>query len=147
MPARLRLIGVALLIALSATACSSAGGSTGSRLAEDPAKVVAVPGHADLRSVELTADAAQRIGLSTEAVRSDGPAALSVPLAAVIYDEHGGTWVYLETAALTFERAPVVVTRVDGDRAVLSSGPAAGKQVATVGAAELRGSEYGVPGE
>jgi hypothetical protein len=34
--------------------------------------------------------------------------------------------------------------RIDGDRAILSDGPAPGTEVVTVGAAELLGTEYEV---
>jgi hypothetical protein len=48
---------------------------------------------------------------------------------------------------LTFVPQEVVIARIDGDTAILTSGPAPGTEVVTVGAAELLGAEYGVPGE
>jgi hypothetical protein len=43
-----------------------------------------------------------------------------------------------------FVRSPITVVTIEGNRAVLSAGPAAGTQVVTVGAAELLGTEYEV---
>ena len=43
-----------------------------------------------------------------------------------------------------FKREPIDVERIDGDVAVVRSGPAAGTPVVTVGAAELWGFEFGV---
>ena len=116
----------------------------------EPATVIALDDHSGRHSVQLTEDGASRIGLATDTVRATvGPGlpGLTVAAAAVLYDENGVTWVYVQTAPLTFQRARVAVSRVDGDTAVLRSGPPAGTTVATVGVAELRGVEEGVPGE
>ena len=66
-----------------------------------------------------------------------------VPHAAVLYDAKGKAWVYTNPEPLVFVRHGVSVDYIDGDRAVLSDGPAAGVAVVTVGAAELLGTEYG----
>ncbi len=83
----------------------------------------------------------QRVG-ATLALK--GPAdGLVVPAAAVVYDIHGGGWVYERTAARTYVRRRVVVRYVAGADAVLANGPAAGTSVVTAGAAELFGTETG----
>ncbi|VTR92945.1 RND family efflux transporter, MFP subunit OS=Singulisphaera acidiphila (strain ATCC BAA-1392 / DSM 18658 / VKM B-2454 / MOB10) GN=Sinac_0166 PE=4 SV=1: HlyD_3 [Gemmata massiliana] len=69
--------------------------------------------------------------------------ALIVPWAAVLYDFHGGTWVYVKTADRTYSRERVRVRHVTGERAVLDDGPAPGKEVVSAGAAELFGTETG----
>jgi hypothetical protein len=66
-----------------------------------------------------------------------------VPHAAVLYDAKGKAWVYTNPESLVFVRHAVSVDYVDGDRVVLSDGPATGTAVVTVGAAELLGTEYG----
>ncbi len=66
-----------------------------------------------------------------------------VPWSAVIHDVNGGTWVYEQTSPQTFVRRRVQVRFVDHDDAVLDAGPAVGGRVATVGAMELFGSEFG----
>lgn len=106
--------------------------------------------------VILTADAAKRVGLTTEPIAAAStPAGKSVvppgrsviPLAAVLYDKDGKTWVYAVRRPLTYDPVQVVIAHVDGETATLSSGPPVGTQVVTVAGAELLGAEYGVPGE
>ena len=91
-----------------------------------------------------------RIALATGTVtlaKAGGAPMLRVPAAAVFYRPDGSTWVYARRARLTFERARVVVQRVVGSAAELSAGPHPGTVVVTVGVAELRAVEDGVPGE
>jgi hypothetical protein len=64
-----------------------------------------------------------------------------VPYSAVYYDAKGDAWVYVTSAPLAFARERITVLRVVGDLALLSSGPPAGTQVVTVGAALLYGAE------
>jgi hypothetical protein len=71
----------------------------------------------------------------------------TVPYSAVIYWLDGGTWVYEQSAPLTFVRSRIVVDYVKGDVAVLSSGPAAGTDVVKVGGVELLGTEFEIEGE
>lgn len=69
---------------------------------------------------------------------------LVVPFTAILYDIHGGAWVYQQMDEHVFARQRVSVEYVDGDTAVLASGPVAGSKVVTDGAAELFGTEFGV---
>jgi hypothetical protein len=71
----------------------------------------------------------------------------TVPYSAVIYWIDGGTWVYAETGARTFVREAIDIDGVDGDVAVLKSGPPAGTRVVTVGGEELLGTEFAIEGE
>ena len=64
-----------------------------------------------------------------------------VPYSALYYAANGATWVYVNTAPLTYERTRVVVERIDGDLAVLSDGPPVDTPVVTIGAALLYGTE------
>jgi hypothetical protein len=100
----------------------------------------------DVSQVTLTAEAAERIDVQTVAVEtaSEGHARMTIPYAAVLYDPAGDTWTYTSPETLVFVRAPIEVLRIDGDRAILSDGPAPGTEVVTVGAAELLGTEYEV---
>jgi cobalt-zinc-cadmium efflux system membrane fusion protein len=68
---------------------------------------------------------------------------LTVPWSAVVYDFHGGTWVYQRTGDHTYARQRVVVRYVRDDLAILDAGPHAGKKIVTVGATELFGTETG----
>jgi glutamine amidotransferase PdxT len=48
---------------------------------------------------------------------------------------------------LTFVRAPIVIDEVDGNVAVLKSGPPAGTRIVSVGGEELLGTEFQIEGE
>jgi hypothetical protein len=144
-----------LLAGVSVAGCKSSSSAGAEAEPDGAASVTAVQGKEGINRVELTADAAERIGLQTGTVRARSAAAtghaaagtLSVPLDAVLYDKDGVTWVYVSTDALAFQREKVTISGVDGELAVLTSGPAAGTAVVTVGAPELLGAEDGVPGE
>jgi hypothetical protein len=74
---------------------------------------------------------------------NDPAESLTVPWSAVVYDFHGGAWVYERTATHTYVRQRVVVRYVRDGLAVLDAGPSAGRKVVTAGAAELFGTEAG----
>ena len=115
---------------------------------EAPSHIEHIDG-TDLIRVTLTAKAVERIDLQTVEVfermmpRSSTPSTC-VPYSALIYDAEGGTWVYTSDEARSFVREEVVVDYIEGDVAVLASGPAVGTIVASVGVAELYGTEFEV---
>ncbi|MBA4066130.1 MAG: hypothetical protein C0501_20915 [Isosphaera sp.] len=83
----------------------------------------------------------QRLGVTVSlADAKDGP---TVPWSAVVFDVHGGTWVYAEAGPRTYARRRVVVRYTLGDDAVLADGPAAGTKVVAEGGQELFGVETG----
>jgi hypothetical protein len=108
----------------------------------EPASVEEIEG-SDLSRVILEEDAARRIGLDTVPTTSRGGRRV-VPESAIWVDVNGDEWVYTNPEALVFVRAQVVVTRYDDGLAYLSDGPAPGTEVASVGVAELIGSEFGI---
>jgi hypothetical protein len=67
-----------------------------------------------------------------------------VPYAAVVYGQHGETWVYTSPEPLVFVRKSVTISHIEGDMAVVLEGPPVGTQVVTAGAAELFGVESGL---
>lgn len=71
-------------------------------------------------------------------------AAVIVPYSSVIYDPSGKTYVFTNTATLTYTEVPITVDRISGDSAYLSVGPRAGTKVVSVGAEELYGVQAGV---
>ncbi len=78
------------------------------------------------------------------AVAMQGEAqSLTIPWSSVIFDIHGGTWVYEQLSPQLFARRRIHVRYVTDDVAVLATGPAAGTNVVTAGAAELFGTEVG----
>lgn len=146
-----------LLAGVSLAGCKSSSSAGAEPETNGAAKVTEVQGKEGIHRVELTSDGAARIGLKTETIRAaaaapdstakPATARLSVPLSAVLYDKDGATWVYVSTDKFAFQREAIKIAAVNGDTAILSSGPAAGTTVVTVGAPELLGAEDGVPGE
>jgi predicted small lipoprotein YifL len=120
--------------------------------APPPAIVTPIEG-SQVQRLQLTERAVQRLGIATEPVRAVGTSAgragagKTIPYAAVVYDTDGSTWTYVNTAPRTYVRQRIAITRIQGSVAVLSSGPAVGAAVVTVGAAELLGTEYDISGE
>jgi hypothetical protein len=151
------LLGAGLLTAaIGLTGCGNTRADSTPASVAGPARLEPVSG-TDRDTVILTQEAASRLGIRTEPVRPAPPAANGagaaaraqsvIPLAALLYDRNGATWTYTITQPLAYVRVVVTVVRVDGEQAVLESGPEVGTQVVTVGAAELLGAEYGVPGD
>lgn len=68
---------------------------------------------------------------------------LVVPVAALVYDSQGGTWVYEAVGNHVFARRRVDVDAHVGDRVVVARGLRAGQSVVTDGVAELFGTEFG----
>jgi hypothetical protein len=135
-----------LLIAipqLSACTQTSAEAESGA----EPAKVEHVEGSEEVSRLTLTPKAVERLGIKTTPLSEAtvaGKKRKVVPYGAVLYDADGKTSVYVSSAPNTYVREPVTVEFIEGDRAVLSAGPAAGTAIVTVGAAELYGTETGV---
>jgi hypothetical protein len=113
---------------------------------EHPAQVEPIDG-SELSRVTLTERAIERIALETTTVREErlsGTQRRFVPYSSLIYDPQGRTWIYTSPKARTFVRSQVDVYRIEGDRVFLRDGPAVGVVVASVGVAELYGSESGI---
>lgn len=86
----------------------------------------------------------ERVGVTLRMTGDGGSArGLTVPLAALLRDLSGGSWVYERLDSTTFARRRVDVARVVGNVAVLSLGPKVGTPVVTDGAVELFGTEFG----
>jgi RND family efflux transporter MFP subunit len=73
----------------------------------------------------------------------DEAESLTVPWSAIVFDIHGGTWVYERSGETTFIRRRVLVRYVTDGVAILADGPPAGTKIVTAGAAELFGAETG----
>lgn len=122
-----------------------------------PAKLEPIPGSKMMRVI-LTAKAAERLGIktvkltegtaTTDSARgatlekvSTAATRRSTPYASLLYDLDGSTWVYVETAPLTFERRSVEVASIVGDEVFMTNGPPAGTSVVSQGAIEIFGAE------
>ena len=112
-----------------------------------PATVEHIEG-SEVSRVTLTERAAQRLRIQTAAVqsvttrRSGGERRIVVPYASILYDAKGHTWLYASPESLRYVRHPIEVDYIEGELAVLSSGPPAGTTVVTVGALQLFGAEF-----
>ncbi len=134
------IVVVLIIAGLQLSACERKS-ATHSKI--EPAHVEHVQG-TELSRVTLTARAAERLAIKTVPVREihlSGPRK-AVPYSAVLYDVHGGTWVYTSPEPLVFVRQQVSIDYIEGDLAVLSDGPPTGTKVVVVGAAELFGTEF-----
>lgn len=80
---------------------------------------------------------------ATLPLRTAGRKGLSVPLSAILYDVHGGTWLYVNDAPHVYRRQRVELAETDGATAFLSRGVTPGLQVVVQGATELFGTEFG----
>jgi hypothetical protein len=139
--------GLAAAAGIVLAGCGGAAGHTD----PPPASLRAIPG-SPVKEVLLTARAEQRLGIVTQPVRaaagpSGGRGREVIPYSAVVYDNDGSTWTYVNTIGRTFVRQPIVINAIQGSEAVLDRGPAVGAPVVTVGAPELLGTEYDISGE
>jgi hypothetical protein len=136
-------LGVALIVAgVAPSGCTEV--EPAEEAGYEPATLQAVEG-SELKQVTLTAEGAERTGLRTAPVRRSGDHRV-VPYSALIYDGEGKTFVYTAPKPRSFLRAAVVVDRIEGDRVLLTDGPAAGSRVVTIGASEVYGAELDVAG-
>jgi RND family efflux transporter MFP subunit len=97
--------------------------------------------HYQVDDPQGTLSPGQRVGV-TLPLRGEADN-LTVPWSAVTFDVHGGAWVYERVAEHTYARRRVEVANVQGQLAVLASGPPAGTVIVTQGVAELFGREMG----
>jgi RND family efflux transporter MFP subunit len=97
----------------------------------------------EMRGAVATLRPGERVSVTLSLVGGGVERGLTVPVASLVRDLSGGTWVYERADSVTFVRRRVEVARLVGDRAVLALGPAVGARIVTSGAAELFGTEFG----
>jgi hypothetical protein len=146
---------MALVISVGVVGCGQVA-SPSSADALPQAVQLSAPDSSGVKTVTLSAEAAQRLGIATALVRQVPAQAsktvanrpqLVIPYAALVYDDQGQTWAYVASEALTFVRRAVSVNYIDGTQAYLSAGPQRGTAVVTTGSEELLGAEYEISGE
>ena len=144
------LAGVLIIASLVLTVCTKVPDTlvklSGTPTKIEPAEILKTDG-SEFNRVILSEKAAQRLDIQTAPVREEqvnGTPRLVIPYAAVLYGLHGETWAYTSPKSMTFIRQLIIIDRIEGDKVILSTGPAAGTQVATVGVAELYGADTGV---
>jgi len=139
-----RLLGLVALLGVLLAACGPA--STAGKATEPPV-VVEADQATGTKRLSLSAKAAERLGIATEAV-TNAPTGggTAVPYGAVLYDQHGKTWTYTNPSERVYIRAAITVDAIGEGLAILSAGPPIGTAVVTVGSAELWGVESGIGG-
>jgi len=104
-------------------------------------------GENGINRVILTQRAEERLAVEIASVTEteiDGNMQKIVPYGALIYDNNGGTWIYINPEPLTYVREAVTVDYIEGDQVFLSEGPDVGTEIAIAAVAELYGSDTGV---
>jgi hypothetical protein len=134
------MVAVLVIAGLQLSACQQ---RSDEHQTEAPAHVERIEGTA-LSRVTLTEKAIQRIGLKTDQVREEkGTRKRKVmPYSALLYEPDGQTWAYTSPKPRTFVRHKVEVDYIRGDVVVLKGGLPTGTVVASVGVAELYGTEF-----
>lgn len=69
---------------------------------------------------------------------------LVVPESALLYDIHGGNWIYIKIAPHVYARRRVEISHIVDNIVVLSRGLKEGENVVIAGVAEIYGTEFGV---
>jgi hypothetical protein len=142
-----RMTAAILAVAATSFATACTAGEVG-EAGEEPKYAPASLAPADpsgVKQVTFTEDAARRIELQTGTAQTSGQGVV-VDYAALIYDQNGGSWVYVMPEPLTYRRTKVDVLRIEGDRVTLVRGPVPGTRVVTRGAAEVYGAELEMAG-
>jgi Cu/Ag efflux pump CusA len=140
--ARLPRVALPLLAILLLSSCAGAVADEYT-IEHEPAHVEPIPGNDHVQRITLEEPAAKRLAIQTTPVQKAGDR-LVVPSSAVFVDPEGHWWVYTNLEPLVFVRHQVGLDRQAGGRAYLTSGPAVGTEVVTVGVPELAGIEDGV---
>lgn len=84
----------------------------------------------------------QRLSV-TLPIKTSARKGLAVPASAILYDVHGGAWVYVNTGARIYRRQRVELLETVRDAAFVSRGVTPGDKVVSQGAIELFGTEFG----
>ncbi len=124
---------------------ASGSAQTAAKPVQGPPRGDASAASADLLFEIRNDDGQFRIGEKVRVMLAQKSAEenLLVPFSAILYDIHGGTWVYAKTAPQVYARQRVELHHVADSLAVLTRGPAAGSEVVITGAAEIFGTEFG----
>jgi len=133
------IIGILVLAILQFWACQK---KDDAHHFEHPSELEDIEG-SEFVKVIFTERAMERTGVEVAEVTSEqnSPLKKVVPYGALIYGPEGQTWVYTCPEPREFVRMVVDVDRIEGDKVFLNEGPPVGSLVATVGVAEIYGTE------
>lgn len=136
-------VAVLFLVALPLTSCDQASNALAQ--VPKPIKIEHLNSDIDPTRETLTAEAAKRLDIQSApaaVVVLAGQSRTVIPYAGLLYDTNGNTWIYVNSAPLTFIRHRVIVDHIQGDQVILSDSLLPGTKVVIVGAEELYGSEF-----
>jgi hypothetical protein len=142
--ARALLVAALLVAGLGVAGCSKSHHEA----AAQAVRVDPIPG-TGLTRVELSPEAAARIGVRTAPSRVVGGGSRQltlVPYTAILYDPNGVPSVYTSPSPRVYIRHPVALARLSGAQAYVTRGVPPGAMVVTSGGPELLGAETGVEG-
>ena len=105
-------------LALAGTFLVGCSGGEGEVEVYEPSEVQEVEG-SDIGIVTFTDIGAAAVGLETEIAQQVGSHTV-VDYAALIYDGQGESWVYTVTSELTYQRAAIVVDRIEAGKVLIS---------------------------
>ena len=143
-PGPLRRLPAVAALALAGSCLVACSGEEGEVEVYEPSEVHEVEG-SDVSIVTFTDIGAAAVGLETEIAQQVGDHTV-VDYAALIYDGQGASWVYTVTSELSYQRAAVVVDRIEAGKVLISSGLDPGTEVVTTGVAEVYGTELHIGG-
>ncbi|MEK9825912.1 MAG: efflux RND transporter periplasmic adaptor subunit, partial [Methylotenera sp.] len=95
-----------------------------------------------IQNSQSTLRPAQRVSITLNTIGKSSKD-LTIPWSAIVFDIHGGSWVYIQKSKNIYERNRVFLDHVTGSNAVMSQGPAEGSHIVVNGALELFGVETG----
>jgi hypothetical protein len=143
---RIRAYGAALLVGAGPALAACQEAASGGPAPAAPPAVVERVAEGEPARVTLTERAEQELGLRTATVSEAADGSTIIPYGAVVYDADGASWAFMPVEPHTYQRIPIIITRVTADAATLAAGPPVGTEVVTVGAAFLVGAEAEISG-
>lgn len=136
---------LSITVICAALLCLSACNQGDSSAAKPPApaKAAAKQEPGGIKRITLKDVEIKYLGITLGEVTQAGER-LSIPYSALLYDPTGGEWAFANPEANVYQRTALKVAAIEADKVYLTSGPAVGSKVVTMGAAELYGIEFGV---
>lgn len=134
---------IAAAVLLSLAGCDKDVKSAGATTAKPVSATAAAPAPSGPKRITLKDLETKRLGIELAEVTKSGER-LTMPYNALLYDPTGGEWAFANPEGNVYHRTALKVEAIEGDKVYLTSGPAVGTKVVTMGAAELYGIEFGV---
>lgn len=103
------------------------------------------PGVTGPAIIELMPEAKSRLGIESLEFVADRDGNRFIPVSALLYDNEGIPWIYVESPIFTFHREKIELLKTRGNGILIHvQAETPLRKIVTVGAAELSGIESGV---